>query len=61
MAIETLDDIYEEIMDGLGIYGAHDDRCEADCGYICRCCYSLMLAKRIRDAFYVDERLGTRK
>ena len=58
MSIETLDDIIEEIMDGLGIYGAHDDDIEMDgdkCG--CRCCRSSSLRSRIEDAVDVDRKM----
>ena len=54
MAIETLEDIVEEIMDSLGIYGAHGDSCDTR---TCRCCASSQLNSRLRRAFYVDEKL----
>lgn len=63
MAIETLEDIVEEIMDELGIYGAHDDRCSGDS---CRCCQASGLTDRIRRAVEIESavhavRIGARK
>lgn len=57
MSIETLDDIVEELADGLGIYGAHgeehpDGQCE------CRMCFSMGLNRRIREAVQSEQAIG---
>jgi hypothetical protein len=55
MAIEVLDDIVEEIMDRLGIYGAHDS---ASCQYKeCRSCAASGLKDRINKAVEVERKL----
>jgi hypothetical protein len=58
VSIETLDDIIEEILDALGIYGAHNDDVESDgdkCN--CRCCRSSSLRQRIEAAVEVDRKM----
>ena len=57
MAIETFEDIIEEIMDGLRIYGVHDDEEIMPC----RCCASSSLSSRLREAFYVEEAMKSLK
>jgi hypothetical protein len=56
MAIETVDDIVEEVLDLLGIYGAHSDSCKGRT--TCRCCASSNLTGRLRAAFDIERRLG---
>jgi len=59
MPIETFDDIIEELMDKLGIYGAHPedspDDFRKECP--CRCCQTASLVDRIRDALEVERKL----
>jgi hypothetical protein len=56
MAIETIEDVVEEIMNGLGIYGAHEDeRCDRR---VCRCCATSSLTTRLRAAFNVEKKLA---
>lgn len=56
MAIETLDDIVEELMDDLAIYGACGDKC-SDERHVCRCVKSSELEARIRRAVEVEDAL----
>lgn len=66
MAIETLDDVIEEICDALGIYGACDEECDLHDGpysaavliQMCRSHASANLNTRIREAVAVEEKLG---
>lgn len=59
MAIETVDDIVEEIMDKLGIYGAHDhEEDEAGDKRPCRCCASSILRDRLDAAYEIERRLN---
>ena len=53
MPIETLDDIIEELMNKLGIYGAHDEN-ESK---ICRCCASTNLRNRIEKAVKIEKKI----
>jgi hypothetical protein len=70
MAIETLDDVIEEILDVAGIYGAHTFEpgeegaegdthpgCEASLKKMCRVCASSALNERIRAAIEVERKL----
>lgn len=59
MAIETLDDIVEELMSKLGIYGACNqegsgEKTSCTNENPCRCCASSGLTRRIREAVRVD-------
>lgn len=55
MAIETIDDIVDELADLLGIYDAHDDYKEDDSEPCrCRCCFETELKGRIREAIFVE-------
>lgn len=56
MAIETLDDIVEELMDGLAVYGACGEKCSDD-RHVCRCVKASELAIRIRSAVEVERAL----
>ena len=57
MALETLDDIVEELADDLGIYGACPHGTQgALC--TCRCCYTASLASRIREAVHLEDGLA---
>jgi hypothetical protein len=59
MAIETLDDVVESIMDCLGIYGAHDhDQDDSGEQCHCRCCESSSLRSRIMEAVGVEQKLA---
>lgn len=60
MAIETLDDIVEQLMDNLGVFGAHDERCESEDQVIqrdCRCCAASGIKARILAAMEVERKL----
>ena len=60
MPIETVDDIVEEIMDGMLIYGAFGEHCEdgyASTGKRCRCCEASELRSRLDAAYEVDRRM----
>jgi len=55
--IETIEDIVEELANGLGVYGTHgelhpDGQCE------CRVCFSMQLKERIRAAVEVERKLS---
>lgn len=60
MAIETLDDIVEEIANTISVYGAHDEHC-GDGPKSCRCCYVAELKERIRDAVNVERILNAHR
>lgn len=69
MAIETLDDVIEEILNAIGVYGAHgdpdDDRageipCEGALRSMCRVCASCYLHDRIRKAAEIERLLHGR-
>ena len=55
MAIETLDDIVEEMADKIGVYGAHgtEDVPEATM-YHCRVCFTCGLRQRIEAAANIE-------
>jgi hypothetical protein len=55
--IETLDDIVEEVANGLGIYGACPPDSEECALCRCRCCYTAALTARIRAAVRVEDAL----
>jgi hypothetical protein len=57
MSLETLDDIVEELADGLGIYGACPHGMQ---GALCTCrsCYTAALASRIREAVHLEDGLA---
>jgi hypothetical protein len=50
MALETIDDLVEQIADWSGFYGAH---VEGETG-LCRCCFTAELRDRIRAAANVE-------
>jgi len=58
MAIETLDDIIDEILDKMGVWDGHDpDKDDSDpCN--CRCCMSSNLSDRIRRAIKIEIKLN---
>ena len=58
MSIETLDDIIEELADGLGIYGCggEDDDHKDDCD--CRVCFEIGMRDRIIKAVKVEKIIG---
>ena len=61
MPIETVDDIVEEIMDGMLIYGAcgeHCDKARAEGGKRGRCCESSALRARLDAAYHVEQTLN---
>ena len=69
MAVETLDDVIEEICDAMGVYGAHGDPddsstsrdetpCEGRLRGMCRVCASAYLHKRIRKAAEIERLLN---
>lgn len=55
MAIETLDDLIEELADRVGVYGAHgeEDTPDADM-YHCRVCFQMGLRARIEAAAKIE-------
>jgi len=59
MTIEIPEDVFEEIADRLGIWGAHD---EERCGdnKPCRCCWMLHYAGRLREAIATEAYLQQR-
>lgn len=57
MAIEELEDIIEMLADKLGIYGAHDDRCESG-ERVCRCCWISQMDLRIVEAMKIRNKLS---
>lgn len=68
MAIETIDDIVEDMADKLGIHGGctdpiGDDGCEGDVGHghCCRISFVSELRDRIDRAIEVEQKLGTIK
>lgn len=56
--IETLDDIIEEVLNRLYIYGTHDETAE-DCQ--CRCCEASSLKQRILKAVELQNDLDKSK
>jgi len=62
MPIETLDDIIEELADGLGIYGCggeEDESHEDDCD--CRVCFEIEMRERIMSAVEIEKKLEENK
>lgn len=59
MAIETLDDIVEQLMDNLGFFGAHDERCDEE--NTCRCCAASGIRSRILAAVEVEQTLYSKR
>ena len=57
MAIETINDIVEEIADKLEIYGVIDGSHESDCK--CRLCFVSDLEDRLNEAFVIEQKLNT--
>lgn len=55
MAIETLQDITDELANRLGIYGAHTE--EGECKPQCRMCFESDLRQRILNAIEVERKL----
>lgn len=54
MPIEVVADIVEEMADRIGIYGAHEED-----GDECRVCFTMDLARRIKEAVSTEVKLGT--
>lgn len=61
MAIETLEDIVEEIADQLGIYGVHNEEDECFRQPKCRCCFTFSLRQRIENAVEIEQKLARGK
>ncbi len=65
MAIETLDDIIEELADRCGVYGTYNSQNDTfeehtfDCD--CRICFTRELESRIREAMRIEQVLQERK
>ena len=61
MAIETLNDIIEELANGLGIYGSceHNDEEHDDDSYCCRIAFAGMMRSRIEAAVKVEFQPGS--
>lgn len=57
MAIETVDDIVEELMNLLGVFGACDE--DHECKRTCRCCATSHLRSRLDEAYKVEEILSS--
>ena len=61
--IETLDDIIEEIANGMGVYGAHMDLPDGWDGcrppnHSCRSCWTSYLRDRIERAMEIERKLA---
>lgn len=65
MAVKTLDDVLAEICDVAGIYGAHGEEENEQCGpelkQMCRVCAENYLRDEIIAALDVEARLGGRR
>lgn len=57
MAIETIEDITEEIANKCDIYGAHNEACDLDIK-TCRCCFVSGLMTRLIAALLIEQKLG---
>ena len=57
MPIETIDDIVEEVLNKMGVWGGHPEE-EPDGECNCRCCQSSDLTERIRRAALIEVKLG---
>lgn len=55
MAIETVEDIIEEILDTIGVYGSCHDQCMGEMS--CRVCAYSSLNSRFREAFSIEYKL----
>lgn len=55
MAIETVEDIIEEILDTIGVYGSCHDQCFGQTS--CRVCAYSDLNSRLRAAFAIEYKL----
>lgn len=66
MAVDTLDDVVEEILDAFDVYGAHDSECCMDnenaykvqLSGMCRSCAAGYLGERLREAAEVEAKLS---
>jgi hypothetical protein len=52
MAIETLDDIVEQLANEAGVWGAHEENGPIEDE--CRVCYTSALTRRIREAVRIE-------
>ena len=59
MAIETIDDIVDELLDLLGVYGACGNHCTDE--HPCRCCSQVSLRARIISAVEIEQMLSARQ
>ena len=58
MAIETLDDIIEQLADRVGIYSAHNDNDDEACEKNpCRVCWTSNLRDHLMAAFEIERKL----
>jgi hypothetical protein len=58
--IETFDDVLEDLMDRIGVYGSHDPYNDKDHEKCCRCrvCYREGLKQRILNGIHMEELLN---
>lgn len=57
MALETLDDIVEDVLNQIGVYGCGCFDGERDCNGTCRSCQADALKQRIRAAVELERAL----
>lgn len=58
MAIETLEDIVEDVANQLGIYGVHGEEEECERRSTCRVCFTSSLKSRISAAAEIEKKLA---
>lgn len=58
MAIETLEDIVEDVANQLGIYGVHGEEEECDRKPTCRVCFTSSIKRRILAAMEIERKLN---
>jgi len=56
MSIETLDDIIDQTLNRMGVYGAHSNSCTKESP--CRCCARADLKSRILTAVEIEIKFG---
>jgi len=59
MAIETIDDLVDNMLDRLGIFGACGAHCTDE--HPCRCCSQVSLRARIISAVEIEQMLSARQ
>lgn len=59
MAIETVEDIIEDLADKLGVYGAHEEEGKEHEDRPCRVCFTSGLKTRLSLAFDLEAKIST--